>query len=105
MSEIPRALCRKWIHSNEEDTEEESVYRPENFNFPPSRYRNQFEICDNGEIIQYVVAQGAMTTKTSSKFKIVEDGIIKIIAEDLKLPQITITTYDDNILKVKKKKR
>ena len=104
MSEIPRALCKKWRHSNEEDSDEESVYRPETFNFPPSRYRNQFEICDNGEFIQYSVTQGDMTTKASSKFKIVKNGITNIVTEDSTFPQLEITSYDDNVLKVKKKK-
>ena len=32
-----------WRHSHEEDTDTESVYRPEGFEFPPSRGRVGYE--------------------------------------------------------------
>ena len=33
-------LCRHWVHSREEDTDTESVYRPASFPLPPSRGRS-----------------------------------------------------------------
>ncbi len=36
-------LCQRWIHSHEEDTDTEMVYRPADFAFPPSRGRTGFE--------------------------------------------------------------
>jgi hypothetical protein len=32
-------LIQKWVHSHEEDTPEETVFRPENYAFPRSRGR------------------------------------------------------------------
>ena len=30
-------LHKKWVHSKEEDTDSEMVYRPSTYNFPPTR--------------------------------------------------------------------
>jgi len=104
MTVIPKALCKTWRHSREEDTDEEEVYRPESYDLPPSRYRNTFKICDNGEFVQYGIDQGDRPTKTTGRFKIVKDDTTKIISEISYVPEMRIVSYDDNILKIKKKK-
>jgi hypothetical protein len=35
----PTLLMRHWVHSHEEDTDTTEVYRPEDYDFPPSRGR------------------------------------------------------------------
>ncbi len=48
-SEIVRQyLYQHWMHSYEEDTESEMVYRPAAFAFPPSRGRTGFEFSPGG---------------------------------------------------------
>ncbi len=37
-------LCQRWLHSHEEDTESEMVFRPAEFTFPPARGRWGFEL-------------------------------------------------------------
>lgn len=45
MGERPiRFLHQRWLHSHEEDTSTERVYRPSSFPFPPSRGRTGFEL-------------------------------------------------------------
>lgn len=46
------ALLNSWVHSHEEDTDEEMVFRPASFAFPPSRGRKAFELAPNGELRQ-----------------------------------------------------
>jgi hypothetical protein len=41
-------LCRQWIHSREEDTPAEIVYRPAGFSLPPSRGRSGLEFNADG---------------------------------------------------------
>ena len=41
-------IAQRWMHSHEEDTAEEIVYRPANFAFPPSRGRAGFELKGDG---------------------------------------------------------
>ena len=44
----PAALRRRWVHSHEEDTEGERVFRPASYAFPPSRGRSAFELRADG---------------------------------------------------------
>jgi hypothetical protein len=44
----PNFLNQKWLHSHEEDTAEEMVFRPPTFKFPPSRGRTGFELRPDG---------------------------------------------------------
>lgn len=39
-----------WIHSREEDTDEEVVYRPVTYDFPLSRGRGSFELKPDGNL-------------------------------------------------------
>ena len=45
------ALARKWVHSHEEDTSDQTVFRPETFKFPPSRGRKSFELRPDGTMV------------------------------------------------------
>ncbi|MEE8626031.1 MAG: hypothetical protein V3T19_11875 [Acidiferrobacterales bacterium] len=45
-------LYQRWIHSHEEDSDTEMVYRPSNFAFPPSRGRTGFELKSDGSCIE-----------------------------------------------------
>jgi len=44
----PEILNRRWLHSHEEDTADEMVFRPATYPFPPSRGRAGFELHPDG---------------------------------------------------------
>ena len=44
----PAILNQRWLHSHEEDTENEMVFRPSTHSFPPSRGRTGFELRPDG---------------------------------------------------------
>jgi hypothetical protein len=44
----PATLHRKWVHSHEEDTDGEQVFRPASYDFPPSRGRSGFDLRPDG---------------------------------------------------------
>src|SRR6266545_6697614 len=49
----PAILNQVWLHSWEEDTATETVYRPAEFRFPPSRRpRIGFQLSPNGELVE-----------------------------------------------------
>jgi hypothetical protein len=50
-------LSRKWVHSFEEDTDEATVYRPENFNFPLARGRVSMELKDDGALTGFQIGR------------------------------------------------
>jgi len=43
-----RIVRRCWVHSHEEDSDEEMVFRPAAYEFPPSRGRRSFELKPDG---------------------------------------------------------
>ena len=46
------AVVGRWVHSHEEDTDEELVYRPASHPFPPSRGRTSFELRPDGTYVE-----------------------------------------------------
>ena len=51
-NEIDRkALAQKWVHSHEEDTDDEMVLRPASYAFPPARGRKSFELDAGGRLV------------------------------------------------------
>ena len=42
--------CR-WVHSHEEDTADEAVYRPDDYSFPPARGRDGFQLRADGTLV------------------------------------------------------
>jgi len=45
-------LAQRWLHSREEDTEGEMVFRPDGYAFPPARGRAGFELRPDGSLVQ-----------------------------------------------------
>ena len=56
MSDLRTLLTRRWLHSHEEDTAEETVYRPADYPFPPSRGRMGFELRPDGTLVRIGIA-------------------------------------------------
>ena len=46
-----RALAQKWVHSHEEDTANEMVFRPASYAFPRSRGRQSFQLASGGKLV------------------------------------------------------
>jgi hypothetical protein len=46
-------LIRHWVHSHEEDSATEMVFRPASFRFPPSRGRAGFELRADGSMSEH----------------------------------------------------
>ena len=46
------AVVGHWVHSHEEDTQDEIVYRPASYSFPPSRGRTSFELRPDGSYVE-----------------------------------------------------
>src|SRR5262245_31122146 len=46
-----KALAQKWVHSHEEDTDREMVFRPASYAFPRARGRNSFELDAGGRLL------------------------------------------------------
>ena len=47
------ALSQRWVHSHEEDTADEMVFRPASYAFPPSRGRRSFQLKPEGTVVTF----------------------------------------------------
>lgn len=45
-------LCNRWLHSYEEDTADQTVFRPASFRFPPARGRDGFELRPDQSMVE-----------------------------------------------------
>jgi hypothetical protein len=48
-------LQRRWVHSHEEDTAGEMIFRPKDYQFPPSRGRLAFELRPDGSYVETAI--------------------------------------------------
>ena len=98
-------LQKHWVHSHEEDTETETVYRPDSFDFPPSRGRTSFDIRSDGTVIQHGIAPTDRGTETAGRWKLKEDSsTLEFFAEGAEKPTRTlpIVSIDKDKLVVRK---
>ena len=68
-------LCKHWMHSHEEDTEEETVYRPASYQFPPARGRTGFELNPDGSLTEHGIGPTDRRTRTAGKWKLKGDAL------------------------------
>lgn len=75
---LPDVVFRHWIHSHEEDEGDIEVYRPEGFNFQPSRGRTGFEMSRDGGFIQDDIAPGDGVVQVSGRWMLAGPGRIAV---------------------------
>src|SRR5260221_11418512 len=65
-----RVLCKRWLHSREEDTAEQMVFRPASFNFPPARGRDGFELRSDQSMIEIRIGPTDRVEEITGTWKI-----------------------------------
>jgi hypothetical protein len=71
MPEDPtKLLSNRWIHSHEEDTDSEMVFRPADFNFPRSRGRTGFELRPDQSMVEIQPGADDRPEKTQGKWEL-----------------------------------
>jgi hypothetical protein len=48
----PNRLHKRWVHSHEEDRDDEAVFRPATFDLPPARGRRSIELRADGSYVE-----------------------------------------------------
>jgi hypothetical protein len=69
-----KPLQQHWVHSHEEDTETETVYRPAGYKFPPSRGRRSFDIKPDGRVVEHGIAPTDGQAETGGTWRLQDDG-------------------------------
>jgi|SRR5579864_5771389 len=66
----PGALQQRWLHSHEEDTAAEMVFRPASFAFGRSRGRAGFDLKPNGSLVEIGIAPADGPTESSGTWSL-----------------------------------
>jgi hypothetical protein len=98
-----KVLSQHWVHSHEEDTKTEMVFRPAQYPLPPSRGRKEFELKGDGTLIDLSLAPNDAHTSTDGKWQLQGDKLI--LHSPRSRPRectLEIVTADSDRLVVKK---
>ncbi|WP_114778470.1 hypothetical protein [Botryobacter ruber] len=101
-----KLLQKTWLHSFEEDADDILVYRPNTYDFPPSRGRTGFSLEPNGVVKEYVIAPTDGLEEHEGRWEHADHKLLHIhfnpkdkIMKDYSLE---IVELEDDVLKVKK---
>jgi hypothetical protein len=99
-----KSLPQQWVHSHEEDTETEKVYRPASFSFPPSRGRSAMALKPGGELAERGIGPTDRLQESQGTWKLDADGTLSLYEKGKKKPKRTmrIVSVDGERLVVRK---
>ena len=103
---LTKALVGKtWLHSHENDRGDTTVYRPNSYDFPPSRGRTGFMLEADGTVHQYDIAATDGLEEKSGKWVMRKDNILEITFPDKKATdyEVEIISAEPTLLKVKRR--
>lgn len=103
MTQLTNEIFRRWIHSFEEDNAEIIVYRPEEYDFPPSRRgREGIEFRPDGVFINWEIGPNDAFRGINGHWTMESSGLVRISFEDnVREPRILeILQVNAEILKV-----
>ena len=69
-------LIGRWVHSHEEDTATEMVFRPGDYSFPPSRGRRSFELLPDGSLVDEGIAPTDGPQRAAGSWKLEAEGAL-----------------------------
>ena len=91
MAEDPgKVLTQRWIHSHEEDTPAEMVFRPASFDFPRSRGRSGFELRPDRSMVEIQPGAADQGAETTGKWALKNDGDLLFFKPDAKQSSRTL---------------
>jgi hypothetical protein len=85
-----KALTRSWLHSHEEDSADHVVYRPETFDFPPSRGRSGFELKPDRTLIEFGPGPTDRTTTREGRWDLQADDHLAFVPAGSAGPERTM---------------
>ena len=80
------ALTGTWVHSHEEDSAKQQVYRPDTFKFPPSRGRSGFDLHADGTMSEYGPDASDRTSSRPGRWEILPDQRVAMFAAGAAAP-------------------
>jgi hypothetical protein len=97
-----RIVQRRWVHSREEDTDKEMVFRPAAFEFPPSRGRTSFELKPDGALLEGGIGPTDRPVETQGTWELEDDRLL-LRRDPSETPRVMrIASVEDERLVVEK---
>jgi hypothetical protein len=91
-----------WVHSHEEDSTGEIVFRPKTFNFPPSRGRYGFSLHPSGDLTERPIGATDRSGQQTGRWHLEPDGrlLLDIDADTGKATRVyrVISTSPDKLV-------
>jgi hypothetical protein len=72
----PPELLQHWVHSFEESTPPQTVYRPVTYSFAPARGREGFEIKENGVFISHPIGPGDLNMTIEERWALEDHELV-----------------------------
>ena len=72
--DVLKNLQQSWRHSHEEDTDEETVYRPADYDFPLSRGRGGFELKPDHKLTEINIAATDGTAEDAGSWQLKDEA-------------------------------
>ena len=98
----PELLQRRWLHSHEEDSDTEMVFRPASFKFPPSRGRAGFDLKPNNSFVDIGIAPTDGPLESKGTWKLHDNELELFKSSSTPTRTLQIVSADKNRLVVKK---
>jgi hypothetical protein len=96
------SLERRWVHSHEEDTQRELVFRPASYSFPPSRGRSAFELRADGSYAESAPGPTDRPEESEGGTWSLEGDVLELRAPDGSLRTLKVETAEPDRLVVRK---
>jgi hypothetical protein len=96
------AVVGHWVHSHEEDTDDEMVYRPASYPFPPSRGRTSFELHPDGSYVERSPGPVDVPVESEGSWSLEGDRLLLGAEGDLPGHAWEVTAAEGDRLTVKK---
>ncbi|MHA6249691.1 hypothetical protein ACXYMU_17240 [Pontibacter sp. CAU 1760] len=104
---LAEALVNKtWLHSFEEDEGDTIVYRPNTYNFPPSRGRTGFTLESGGTIKRYEIAPMDGLEEQTGEWEQLDKDLVQVRMQPESYPpqsyEVQIISLKDGVLKIRR---
>lgn len=98
-----RILQRRWVHAHEEDKENEMVFRPATFEFPPSRGRRSFDLRPDGSLTEGRIGPTDHPLEAQGTWELEDDDRLVLHPAHPATPRVMkIASVDENRLVIEK---